>query len=142
MRSKIAGVWKVGVLASGLSLLLTPLARVTAQQPAQNEVNEGARVYGATCGRCHNPRSPLERDDRDWIAIANHMRVRANLTGKEVRSVIAFLQATNTDPRERMPLGPEQRGPAPGRVPEVSTGPASEDRGMIERGETLTSQRA
>ncbi len=66
-----------------------------------NLVSEGARVYGNMCGRCHNPRSPLEHTDRSWTMIINHMRIRANLTGTQVRSVLAFLQATNTDPRER-----------------------------------------
>lgn len=142
MNGKLIEKLRVGAVVAGLSLLLAPPVTVSAQQPAQSEINEGARVYGATCGRCHNPRSPLERDDRDWITIANHMRVRANLTGKEVRTVVAFLQATNTDPRERMPLGGAQRGPAAAGVPEVSTGPASEDPELIRQGEALTSQRA
>ena len=58
-------------------------------------VSEGARVYGTTCGSCHNARSPLERTDRQWTVIVNHMRARANLTGSETRAVLAFLQATN-----------------------------------------------
>ena len=64
-----------------------------------DQVSEGARVYGTTCGSCHNARSPLERTDRQWTVIVNHMRARANLTGSETRAVLAFLQATNTVPR-------------------------------------------
>ena len=59
---------------------------------------EGARTYGRVCGSCHNARSPLERSDRDWATIINHMRVRGNMTGVQARNVLAFLQATNEDP--------------------------------------------
>ncbi len=78
-----AGIW-LGALVPGSAL---------AQQNTSADVTEGARVYGDMCGRCHNPRSPLEHNDRAWVAIANHMRNRGNLTGGEVRSVLAFLQA-------------------------------------------------
>lgn len=84
--------------AAALMLLAVPSQRAAAQD--NEAVVEGARVYGAMCGRCHNPRSPLERDDRDWVTIVNHMRVRANMTGEQVRAVLAFLQATNTNPAE------------------------------------------
>ena len=74
---------------------------VNAQAQQSNAIAEGARVYGNTCGSCHNARSPLERTDRQWVTIINHMRVRGNLTGGQARAVLAFLQAANTDPRER-----------------------------------------
>ncbi len=113
---------------------------------AQNSdaVAEGARVYGATCGRCHNPRSPLERTDRDWVTIVNHMRVRANLTGQQVKAVLAFLQAINTDPREPSPL-PSQVTAAPTTIDEgeaVVSAPVSTDPQVLARGETLVAQRA
>lgn len=107
-----------------------------AQQPPS--VSEGARVYGRMCGRCHNPRSPLERSDRDWVTIANHMRVRANLTGGQVRDVLAFLQATNSDPRERVALGETLARP----TPEVRGGPPSSDPATIARGRDLVAQKA
>jgi mono/diheme cytochrome c family protein len=115
-------------------------APVAAQQPASDPVADGARVYGAMCGRCHNPRSPLENTDRDWVTIANHMRVRGNLTGDQVRNVVAFLQATNTDPQARSPLGV---APAGAQAPEgLHEGPASTDPALIARGETLVAERA
>ncbi len=55
-------------------------------------------MYGSTCGRCHNPRSPVERADREWTVIVNHMRTRAGLTGGASRDVLAFLRATNGNP--------------------------------------------
>jgi mono/diheme cytochrome c family protein len=62
----------------------------------RGDLARGAEAYGATCGRCHNPRSPVERSDRDWIVIVNHMRARgAGITGQQVRDILAFLQASN-----------------------------------------------
>lgn len=104
------------------------------QQTAQPSVQEGARVYGNMCGRCHNPRSPMERSDRDWVTISNHMRVRANLTGRQVRDVLAFLQATNTSPSERA------AGSSGGSS--LRSGQPSSDPTMIARGDELARRRA
>jgi mono/diheme cytochrome c family protein len=119
------------------SLLLLPALH---GQQARGAVGAGASVYGTMCGRCHNPRSPLERSDREWVTIANHMRVRGNLTGPEVRAVLAFLQATNTDPLERTPLPPQEM-PAP-EAPAVATGPVSTDPAVIAQGEVLVAEKA
>ncbi len=106
-------------------------------------VAEGARVYGAVCGSCHNARSPLERSDRDWVTIINHMRVRANMTGEQVRNVLAFLQATNTDPRERTPLpGAAQAAREGAEGQEAAARAVSTDPEVISRGEALVQQRA
>lgn len=77
------------------------LSMLTAPEMAGQDTDAvvaGAAVYGDMCGRCHNPRSPLERSDREWVTIINHMRIRGNLTGGQVREVLAFLQAMNGDP--------------------------------------------
>jgi nitric oxide reductase subunit C len=67
------------------------------------------------------------------------MRNRGNLTGGEVRSVLAFLQATNTDPRTQVQLAAT---PPAQRQTEVASGPASTDPAMIAQGETLMQQKA
>jgi len=110
---------------------------LTAQ--TQNDVAAGARVYGKMCGRCHNARSPLERTDREWVTIANHMRVRANLTGDQVRAVLAFLQATNSNPSEvAAPSAPTpQHLPAPDQ-----TGPVATDSATVAQGEALVHAKA
>ncbi|MEX0691381.1 MAG: c-type cytochrome [Gemmatimonadales bacterium] len=84
-----------------LILLALTTLPVVAQQ--EGDVSHGATVYGVTCGRCHQARSPLERSDNEWVTIALHMRSRANLTGRQVQAVLAFLQATNGDAREQAP---------------------------------------
>ncbi len=121
-------------------LFAATLAPSPADAQESEAIAEGARVYGAMCGRCHNPRSPLERSDRDWVTIINHMRVRANMTGDQVRSVLAFLQATNTDPREPA-MVTESREAAPVRSPQAMGAP-SRDPQMIARGRDLVGQRA
>ncbi len=99
-------------------------------------VSEGARVYGNTCGSCHNARSPLERTDRQWTVIINHMRARANLTGSETRAVLAFLQATNTDPRVQV------LARAADDVQALEASDAPPDLGLAPTGETLVAQKA
>ncbi len=130
-------MWMTACL-TGLALLILATEAV-AQQTQESAVAAGARVYGGVCGRCHNPRSPLERDDRDWVTIANHMRVRGNLTGGQVSSVLAFLQATNSDPGQQVPL--TQAAP-PAAAPTVREGEISTDPGTIAAGRNLVQQRA
>lgn len=127
--------------AVGLGCLIASTSPVGAQAANRGSVSEGARVYGSTCGRCHNPRSPLERTDRAWVTIANHMRARGNLTGREVRNVLAFLQATNSDPRERTPLpsGAPAPPPEPGGL---RSGPPPTDPTLVTRGMSLTGEKA
>lgn len=113
-----------------VGVLLTP-APGGAQAQRQGDLGRGAEVYGATCGRCHNPRSPVERDDREWTVIVNHMRTRAGLTGGAARDVLAFLQATNGDPpREiRASGGAAETVRLPANVV-VSTDPATVAEGL------------
>ncbi|GIW52222.1 MAG: hypothetical protein KatS3mg081_1577 [Gemmatimonadales bacterium] len=136
MRNQLKQALLSSALGLGVALTLPRPPAAIAQQQAS--VTEGARVYGRMCGRCHNPRSPLERSDRDWVTIANHMRVRANLTGGQVRDVLAFLQASNSDPRERVGLGETVPQPSP----EVRGGPPSTDPATVARGKELVAQKA
>ena len=128
-RQRVNRLARAGGLLAGLTLVLMSPTPTVAQQA--DGVAEGSRVYGNTCGNCHNARSPLERTDREWVTIINHMRVRANLTGGETRSVLAFLQATNGDPGEGAP-------PAVGAVSEA----ISDDPGVVARGQQLSVEKA
>lgn len=56
---------------------------------------DGAKVFEQNCGRCHLPRQPKERSDRQWKIIMAHMRVRANLTAEEAEAVLKYLQSSN-----------------------------------------------
>ena len=113
--------WTIAM--AGVLLSAAP-GEARAQQPG--DLARGAQVYGVTCGRCHNPRSPVERSDREWTVIVNHMRTRAGLPGRASRDVLAFLQATNGDaPRG---IGASEVAAEPVRQPAtvvISTAPAT-----------------
>ena len=81
-------------MALGIALALVVVPEPgSAQSPAG--VAEGAVLYGQNCIRCHSARSPMERTDREWVTIVNHMRVRANLRKSQALALVTFLQATN-----------------------------------------------
>jgi mono/diheme cytochrome c family protein len=105
-------------------------------QPAGSSIAAGAKVYANMCGQCHNPRSPLERNDRDWVTIISHMRVRGNLTGEQAREVVAFLQASNGSP-------------SPAALPSSATAATSQfsdavsaDPQIIAQGQTFVTEKA
>lgn len=58
-------------------------------------IGKGAELYSRTCQRCHNPRGPAERTDREWVIIMQHMQTRGNLTYEQVKLVRDFLLASN-----------------------------------------------
>ena len=55
----------------------------------------GAQMWGEACNRCHLAPSPADYNDTDWSTISLHMRVRANLTEKEITMIEAFLKSAN-----------------------------------------------
>lgn len=116
-----------------VALLVGAVGAWEAEAQEVNSISEGARVYGDMCGSCHNARSPLERNDRDWGTIINHMRVRGNLTGAEVKSVRAFLQATNHDPRRIVALP---------SAPFIPDGAGMDESDAIRFGKRLVAERA
>lgn len=96
------------ITLAALAALAGTAAPVNAQQNQQADtlaalVQRGAEVYSRQCQRCHVPRSPGERDDRDWIIIMQHMQARANLTRQRARAALAFLLASNQSARRITP---------------------------------------
>lgn len=116
----------ISSLTVGVIMFASPL------NAQQGDVSEGARVYGDTCGSCHYARSPLERTDRQWAVIINHMRVRANLTGGQTRNVLAFLMATNGD----------MNGGQESTASTVFSNDVSSDPAVIASGAELVTQKA
>ena len=55
----------------------------------------GAQMWGEACNRCHLAPSPADYNDTDWETISLHMKVRANLTEKEIKKIEAFLKSAN-----------------------------------------------
>ncbi len=83
---------------AGLILLASSYSASTfaADYPEAGNFSDGSKVWAENCNRCHNMRGPKELRDDQWISTAFHMRIRAGLTGQEMRDVITFLQASNT----------------------------------------------
>tara|TARA_R110002111_G_C5821223_1_gene357039 strand:+ start:92 stop:361 length:270 start_codon:yes stop_codon:yes gene_type:complete len=55
----------------------------------------GAQLWGEACNRCHLAPSPADYNDTDWETISLHMKIRANLTEKEMIKIEAFLKSAN-----------------------------------------------
>jgi len=56
----------------------------------------GAELWSSVCTRCHNIREPADLSKRAWKYSMNHMRIRAGLTGKETRDILAFILESKT----------------------------------------------
>src|SRR5258708_16403776 len=53
---------------------------------------EGHHIFEMYCAGCHNARTLAERPFSNYQNVAQHMRVRANLTGKEYAKLIAWMR--------------------------------------------------
>lgn len=91
--TSIVGALTATVMLSQPAALAADTSAVTQPDPAQ--FARGAQTWANTCARCHNMRDPKELRDDQWRAAMAHMRVRAGLTGQEMRDVLAFLQGSN-----------------------------------------------
>ena len=72
-----------------------PKASPIAHMMAVPEKKAGSELWADNCTRCHNARPPQYYSDVQWDIIVHHMRLRANLTGEEARSIAEFLKAAN-----------------------------------------------
>ena len=54
----------------------------------------GAALWAANCNRCHNAVGPSTFRPDEWDLVLNHMRLRANLTGQEVRAIAEYLKGS------------------------------------------------
>lgn len=61
------------------------------------------------CGACHNARALGERPFASYENAANHMRVRANLTGEEYRKLMVFLRYWHDIPPQTPPVEPSPK---------------------------------
>jgi hypothetical protein len=91
----------------------------------------GGQVFSMYCSYCHNAPSLAERPFSNFKNVAAHMRVRANLTGKEYAKLMEFLRRWNDVPPPTPPVEPSPKrfyfsqpiqelhdqGPAPSGAP-------------------------
>jgi hypothetical protein len=66
----------------------------------------GGQVFSMYCSSCHNAPSLGERDFANYRNVAAHMRVRANLTGKEYAKLMEFLRRWHDVPPPIAPVEP------------------------------------
>jgi hypothetical protein len=69
----------------------------------------GGQVFKMYCGTCHHAPSLAERPFSNFQNVAAHMRVRANLTGKEYAKVVEFLRRFHDVPPPNPPLEPSPK---------------------------------
>lgn len=69
----------------------------------------GERVFMMYCGACHNARSLAERPFSSYQNVATHMRVRANLTGKEYAELLAWMRHWADVPPPNPPVEPSPK---------------------------------
>lgn len=63
---------------------------------AAAEIREGARIFGANCGRCHNP--PQDLSPREATAVIRQMRVKAMLSNEQERALLKLLAPNRKAP--------------------------------------------
>jgi hypothetical protein len=81
----------------------------TAVEPCRYEDRlTGGEVFAMYCGGCHNARALAERPFSNYKNVAAHMRVRADLTGKEYAKLVAWMRRWHDVPP---PNPPEETSP-------------------------------
>jgi hypothetical protein len=66
----------------------------------------GGQLFEMYCYYCHNPPNLSERNFANFRNVATHMRVRANLTGKEYAKIMEFLRRWQDVPPPNSPPAP------------------------------------
>jgi hypothetical protein len=69
----------------------------------------GGKIFSMYCGYCHNAPTLAERPFSNYQNVAAHMRVRANLTGKEYAKLVEFLRRWNDVPPPNPPVEPSPK---------------------------------
>jgi hypothetical protein len=70
---------------------------------------DGAHVFEMYCAACHNARPLAERPFSNYQNVAAHMRVRANLTGKEYAVLVAWMKRWADVPPPNPPVDPSAK---------------------------------
>ena len=55
----------------------------------------GVQLWAENCIRCHNIRPPDSYSDTQWDVAMLHMRVRANLTAGDARTILDYLKSAD-----------------------------------------------
>jgi hypothetical protein len=97
-------------LAQGPAPLRIPSPeRTAAASDSYEDSLTGGQVFTMYCAQCHNPRPLAERPFSNFKNVAVHMRVRANLTGKEYAKLVEFLRRWHDIPPPTPPTPPSPK---------------------------------
>jgi hypothetical protein len=69
----------------------------------------GGHIFEMYCGYCHNARALAERPFSNYKNVAQHMRVRANITGEEYAKLMAWLRHWHDVPPPHPPVEPSPK---------------------------------
>ena len=69
----------------------------------------GGQIFSMYCSYCHNAPSLAERPFSNFQNVAAHMRVRANLTGKEYAKLVAWLRRWHDVPTPELREAPSPK---------------------------------
>jgi hypothetical protein len=112
----VAGCYSTPVDTSELARGPAPLrmpspAKVAAAEHSGSYEDSltGGQVFSMYCSYCHNAPALSERNFANFKNVAAHMRVRANLTGKEYAKLMEFLQRWNDIPPPNPPPAPSPK---------------------------------
>ncbi len=90
-----------------------PLRMPPPDQGCENETYEdcltGGQIFTMYCNYCHNAPALAERPFSNFKNVAAHMRVRANLTGKEYAKLVAWLRRWSDVPPPNSPPEPSPK---------------------------------
>jgi hypothetical protein len=109
----VAGCYNTPVDTSEYAKGPAPLRMPSPAKEAECQCYEdsltGGQVFSMYCGYCHNAPNLSERSFANFRNVAAHMRVRANLTGKEYAKVIEFLRRWHDVPPPTPPAEPSPK---------------------------------
>lgn len=104
----------VGCVNTAISVAKRPAPLREPSVDAANENSSGSyedgltggQVFAMYCGQCHNPRPIAERPFANFKNVAAHMRVRADLTGKEYAKLMEFFRRFHDVPDPNSSVDP------------------------------------
>ena len=76
-------------------IIITSIVIDGCKVPESILAKSGIQLWSENCNRCHNAPDPKTYSDDHWDVVAEHMRVKANLTDLEVTKIRAFLKSAN-----------------------------------------------
>ena len=99
----------VSVYAQGPAPLRMPSPERQGGACCYEDSLTGGQVFTMYCGYCHNAPALAERPFANFRNVAAHMRVRANLTGKEYAKVMEFLRRWHDVGGDHPPVEPSPK---------------------------------